>query len=169
MKVPLQWVWENDPEGLPDDDHARCIAAPGERFLACDGQLFKLMTRPCTYLSGSHGGRSTTTFATLQMEYLGRNWARGLAQKSWGSEPFVVGPFGGETQQAAGRALLATLKGALTAMSSMRHKPTYPAQAECDGPEQPLRPAGWPPCGHAARVRRPALLPLTVGRAGDLR
>ena len=169
MKVPLQWVWENDPKGLPDHDHARCIAAPGERFLACDGQRFALTTRPCTYLSGSHGGRSAMAFATLQMEYLGRDWARGLAQRSWGSDPFDVGPLGGAAQQAAGRALLATLKGALTASSSMPHGPTYPAQAECDGPEQPLRPAGWPPCVHATRGRRPALLPLTVGRADDPR
>ena len=47
MKMPLEWVWENDPEELPDDDHTRCIAAPGERFLACGAQLFTLTTRPC--------------------------------------------------------------------------------------------------------------------------
>ena len=39
VKVPLEWVWENNPKELPDDDHARCIAAPGERFLACGAQL----------------------------------------------------------------------------------------------------------------------------------
>ena len=37
VKVPLKWVWENDPQELPDDDHARCIAAPGERLSPAAG------------------------------------------------------------------------------------------------------------------------------------
>jgi hypothetical protein len=169
VKVPLEWVWANDPKELPDDDHARCIAAPGERIIACGAQLFTLTTRPCTYLSGSDGGGSAVSFSTLQMEYLGLDWARGVAQKSWGSDPFDSGPLGGTGQQAAGLALLATLAGALGAGSAVRSASSSPARFECDGPGQPLPPAAWPPRGHAPRARRPALLPLTVGRGGDLR
>ena len=87
MKVPLTWVWENDPQELPDDDHARCIAAPGERFVACGGQLFALTTRPHARLSAS---RRATSFSTLQMEYLGLDWPRGLAQQYWGSGAAAV-------------------------------------------------------------------------------
>ncbi len=169
MKVPLEWVWENDPKRLPDDDHARCIAAPGERILACGAQRFTLTTRPCTHLSESSRGRSAVSFSTLQMEYLGRDWARGLAQKSWGGDPFASGPLGGEAQQAAGLALLATLTGALAAGLAVRGGPWSPSQAECDGIGQPPRPAARRPPGHARRIPRPALLPLTVGRGGDLR
>ena len=169
MKVPLQWVWENDPKRLPDADHRRCIAAPGERFLACGAQLFALTTRPCTYLSGSDGGRSTLSFSTLQIEYLGRDWARGLAQQSWGSEPFDSGSLGGEAQQAAGLTLLATVAGALAGELGHSLLACVTSQVDGDGPGQPLRPPGWPPRGQAARVRRPALLPLTVGRGDDLR
>jgi len=169
VKIPLEWVWENDPKELPDDDHARCIAAPGERFLACGAQLFTMTTRPCTYLSASDGGRSAVSFSTLQMECRGLDWARGLAQKSWGSDPFDSGPLGGEARQAAGLALLATLADALAAGSTLRSGSSSSSQVECDGQWQPLRPAAWPPPGHAPRARLPALLPLTVGRGGDLR
>ena len=169
MNVPLEWVWENDPKELPDDDHARCIAAPGERFLACGRQLFALTTRRCTNLSEAHRGPGEVCYSTLQIEYLGLDWARGLAQKSWGSDPFAVGPLGGEARQAAGLTLLAALAGALAASSTTRDGPSSLARVEPEGPGQPLRPAGWPTRGRAARTRRPSLLPLAVGRAGDLR
>jgi hypothetical protein len=167
VKVTLEWVWENDPQGLPDDDHARCIAARGERFVAYGGQLFALTTRPCTRLSASRGGHSTARFSTLQMEYLGLDWARGLVQQSWGCDPFESRPLGGEAQQAAGLALLATVAGALAAGSSVRGGASG-ALDEFDDRRRPQRPPGWPPHGRAPRPRRPALLPLTVGRHGDL-
>ncbi len=167
MKVPLEWVWENDPEELPDDDHERCISARGERFLACGGQLFALTTRPCTRLSASGSGRGAASYSTLQMEYLGLDWARGLAQQSWGGDPFESRQLGGEAQQAAGLALLATVAGALAASASVctgwSSSPDEP-----DGRRRP-RPPGWPPRGRAPRPRQPALLPLTVGRGGDPR
>ena len=169
MKVPLEWVWENDPEELPDDDHARCIAASGERFLAWGGQLFAMTTRPCTHLSQSGGARSAVSFSTLQMEYLGLDWARGLAQKYWGGDRFGSGLLGGEAQQAAGLALLATVAGALAASSAARSRHSSSSRLECDDQRQPLRPPGWPLPGDARRPRYPALLPLTVGRGGDLR
>jgi len=169
VKVPLKWVWANDPEGLPDDDHARCIAAPGERILARGAQLFTLTTRPCTCFSESHGGRSAVGFSTLQMEYRGRDWARGLAQMHWGGDRFDSGPRGGKAQQAAGLALLATVAGALAAGSPVPCGSWSSARDERDDRRQPLRPPGWPPPGHGPRAPRPALLPLTVGRGGDLR
>jgi len=166
VKVPLEWVWENDPEELPDDDHARCIAARGERFLACGGQLFALTTRPCTYLSESRGVRGAVSFSTLQMEYLGLDWARGLAQQYWGGDPFDSGPRGGEAQRATGLALLATVAGALAAGSAVRSG-SPSSGVESDDRRRPLRPPGWPPRGRTPRPPRPALLPLTVGRGGD--
>jgi hypothetical protein len=169
VKVPLEWVWENDPKELPDDDHARCIAAPGERFLAWGGQLFAMTTRPTTYLSQSGAGRSATAFSTLQMEYLGLDWPRGLAQQYWGGERFDSGPLGDEAQQAAGLALLATVAGALAAGSAVRSGPSSSSQVESDDQRPPLRPPGWPGHGHARRPPRPALLPLTVGGGSALR
>ncbi len=168
MKVPLRWVWVNDPEELPDDDHARCFDAPGERRLDCGTQRFGMTTRPCTHLSESRGGRSTISFSTLQMEYLGRDWARGLAQKSWGGEPFDSGPLGGDARQAAGLALLATVAGALSAGSAVRREPSHSEWGKDDLEQFPREVASRPP-GHAARKPRPALLPLIVGRGGDLR
>jgi hypothetical protein len=103
------------------------------------------------------------------MEYRGRDWARGLAQQSWGGDPFDSGPLGGNAQQAAGLSLLATVAGALAAGSAVRPRSSSPLPVESDGPGQSLRPAARRPPGHARRARRPALLPLTVGRGGDPR
>lgn len=166
MKVPLTWVWENDPQELPDDDHARCIAAPGERYVACGGQLFALTTRPHARLSAS---RRVTSFSTLQMEYLGLDWPRGLAQQYWGCDPFDSGPLAGEAQQAAGLALLATVAGALAAGSAVRPGSSSSSRVGFDDLRRPLRPPGWPPRRLARGAPRPALLPLTVGRGGDCR
>jgi hypothetical protein len=168
MKLPLQWVWANDPVELPDDDHARCIAAPGERLLACGAQRFTLTTRPCTYLSESRGGRSSVSYSTLHMEYRGHDWARGLAQQSWGGDPFDSGARGGEAQQAAGLTLLATVAGALAAGSAVRPPSSSPLQVESDGLGHGPSPEEGRPVGHAPRVPRPVLLPLSVG-GGDLR
>ena len=166
MKVPLEWVWENDPEELPDDDHARCIAAGGERFVACGGQLFALTTRPCTSRSASGNVASSST---LQMEYLGLDWPRGLAQQYWGGDPFESGPLGGEAKHAAGLALLATLAGALAAGSAVHSSLSLSPRVGFDDLRQPPRPPEWPPRLHARRPARPALLPLTTGRGGDHR
>src|SRR5664280_146708 len=149
MKLPLQWVWANDPVELPDDDHARCIAASGERLLACGAQRFTLTTRPCTYLSESHGGRSAVSYSTLHMEYRGRDWARGLAQQSWGGDPFDSGPLGGNAQQAAGLALLATVTGALAAGSAVRRGDAFPSRVETEILEHMPSAATSRPVGHA--------------------
>jgi hypothetical protein len=174
VKVPLEWVWENDPQELPDDDHARCIAARGERFVSCGGQLFALTTRPCTRLSASGSGRSAESCSTLQMEYLGLDWPRGLAQRYWGGDPFDSGPPGDEALQAAGLALLAAVAGALAAGSVVLSGSPSSSQVGFDDLRRPLRPPGWPPRLHPPRLHarrppRPALLPLTVGRGGEHR
>jgi hypothetical protein len=166
VKIPACWVWENDPDDLPDDDHARCISAQGERYMACGGQLFALTTHPCARLSASRPGYGTATFSTLQMEYLGLDWAHGLAQQSWGSDPFESGPSGGEPQQAAGLALLATIADALAASSSV-HVESSSSLDEFDGRRRPQPTPGLPAGGRTPRPRRPALLPLTVGRGGE--
>ena len=162
MKVPLQWVWENDPDDLPDDDHARCISARGERYVACGGQLFALTTRTCARLSASPPACSTATFSILRMEYLGLDWARGLAQQSWDCDPFESGPSFGEAQRAAGLALLATIADALAASSSV-HVESSSSLDEFDDRRRPQPTPGWLSRGRTPRPRPPALLPLTVG------
>jgi hypothetical protein len=164
VKIPLEWVWQNDPEGLPDDDHARCIAAPGERLLVCGAHLFALTTRPCLYLSDQCDRRGAESFSTLYLEYRGIEWARGLAQGSWGSDRFDSHSRGGEAQQAAGLALLATLAGALAAGPVVHQRSAAPEHFEAGTLGQYVARAG-----HGRRRPRPALLPLRVGRAGDPR
>jgi len=166
MKIPLRWVWENDPEALPDDDHARCISAHGERYVACGGQLFALTTHPCAHLSASRPGYSAAALSTLQLEYLGLDWAQGLGQLSWACEPFESGPADGEAQQAAGLALLATVADALAASSSARFESSSSLD-EFDHRRRPRPTPDRPSRGRTPRPRHPTLLPLTVDGGGD--
>jgi hypothetical protein len=168
VKTLPEWVWENDPMELPDTDHARCISARGERFLACGGQLFVLTTRRCTSCSTPGSARSSASISTLQMEYLGLDWSRGLAQQYWGGDPFDGGPLGGEAQQAAGLALLATVARALAAGSAIHVGSASPSRVGSDDFRPPLRPPGWPTHLHARRPPRPALFPHAAVRGGDL-
>ncbi len=163
MKVPLEWVWQNDPEELPDHDHARCIAAPGERLLACGEHPFALTTRPCLHLSDSRDSHIAVSFSMLHVEYRGLDWARGMAQQSWGSDRFDNGSCGGEARQAAGVALLATVERALNPDPVVRRRSAASVHYEAGAPGQPLRPTV-----RASRRPRPALLPLRVGRACGL-
>lgn len=167
MKVLPPWVWENDPQELPDADHARCIAARGERFLACGGQLFALTTRPSTCLSAPGSTSGAVSFSSLQMEYLGLDWPRGLAQQYWGGEHFDNDRSDGDAQQAAGLALLATVAGALAAGPAVHRESESASQVGCDDFRQPSRPPGWPPRRYGRRAPYPALLPLTVVRGGE--
>jgi hypothetical protein len=166
VKIPVHWVWENDPDDLPDVDHARCISARGERFVAYGGQLFALTTRLCARVSAPSTGNSTATFSTLQMEYLGLDWARGLAQQSWDCDPFESRPSGGEAQQAAGVVLLATIADALAASPSARVESSSSLD-EFDDRRRPQPMPGLLARGRTPRPRRPALLPLTVGCGGE--
>lgn len=169
MEPPHQWVWENDPEGLPDDGHARCIAAPGERMLVYGAQPFVLTTRPCLHLSESDDARTAASFATLHLEYHGLDWPRGLAQKSWGSERFDSGSRGDRAQQAAGLALLATVEGALAAGVLVHRRTSAPVHGESGAAGRSAGRDEEHPSGHAPRRPRPALLPLRVGRGGARR
>ncbi len=168
MTTLPEWVWENDPKGLPDTDHARCIAARDERFLACGGQLFVLTTRHCTRGSVADGARGPAS-STLQMEYLGLDWSRGVAQQYWGGDPFDSGPRGGEAQQAAGLALLATVARALAAGSAIHSGSASPSRVGSDDFRQSPRPPGWPARLHARRLPRPALFHPAVAREADHR
>jgi hypothetical protein len=161
VKIPLEWVWQNDPEGLPDDDHARCIAAPGERLLVCGAHQFALTTRPCLHLSDPRDGCDAGSFSTLYLEYRGFEWARGLAQGSWGSDRFASHSRDGQAQQAAGLALFAALSGALAAGSVVHRRSAAPVHFEAGTLGQSVGRSG-----HGSRRPRPALLPLKVGRAG---
>jgi len=161
VESPLTWVWENDPKELPDDGHARCIAAHGERFVACGGQLFVLTTRPCIRSAASESGAGT-----LQMEYLGLDWPRGLAQRYWGSDPFICGPSADEAKQSAGLALLETVAGALAAGSAVFAGSHEPWRVGFDDLRLPLRPPGWPPRPRAPRAPSASPLPFNVRRSG---
>jgi hypothetical protein len=85
---------------------------------------------------------------------------------SWGCDPFESGPSGGESQQAAGLALLATIADALAASSSVRVESSSSLD-EFDDRRRPRPAPGLSARGRTPRPRRPALLPLTVGRGGD--
>jgi len=146
-----EWVWENDLEELPDDDHERCIAAFGKRLLSCGGQLFELTTRSDAGRAAAQGAGNPTSFSTLRMEYLGLDWPRGLAQQFWGGERFHNGPQGAPARQAAGLALLATVAGALAAGSTIGRGCEPPSRVGHDDFRQPTRPPGWPPRLHRRR------------------
>jgi hypothetical protein len=159
VSVPLEWVWENDPEELPDVDHARCIAARGERRIACGGQLFVLTTRACTARPGAGSAGRRRPTATFRMEYVGIDWPRGLAQQFWGSRTFDCRTPSGEAAQFAGLALLETVAGALAAGSAIESGSTS-SGVGFDDLRQSQRPPGWPPrsSGRRFSCRRPVAI-----------
>jgi hypothetical protein len=154
VSVPLEWVWDNDPEDLPDVGHARCIAARGERLVACGGQLFMLTTRPCAPRHGAGAGRRERSMSTFRMEYIGLDWPRGLAQQYWGSRAFDCGAPSGEAAQFAGLALLETVAGALAAGSAIDSGSTS-FGVGFDDRRQPQRPPSWPPHSHGRQMSCP--------------
>jgi hypothetical protein len=171
--VPLEWVWENDPEDLPDVDHERCIAARGERRIACGGQSFVLTTRPCTPRPGAGSRRGERSTSTFRMEYVGIDWPRGLAQQYWGSRAFDCGASSGEAAQFAGLDLLETVAGALAAGSAIGAG-SASFGVGFDDLRQPQRPPGWPPRprGRQLLCPRSALIsarsvPAVTGRGGS--
>jgi hypothetical protein len=105
----MQWQWRNDPDGLPDDDHARCIAAPGMRLLVYGTHLFKLTTLAGSHIHEPAGACVSRPRSALQMEYAGFGWANGSIARTWRSKPFDSGPLGTRAQHAAGLALMATV------------------------------------------------------------
>jgi hypothetical protein len=99
----MLWHWRNDPARLPDDDHTRCMAAPGVRELVYRGQLFEMTT-----VFAGHRVR-------LQMEHVGVSWEAADVGRYWRSQPFDGKSLGGVAQYAAGLDLLAKVETELAA------------------------------------------------------
>jgi hypothetical protein len=99
----MLWHWRNDPARVPDDDHTRCMAAPGVRELVYKGQLFEMTT--------VFVGRR----ARLQMEHVGVTSEHAVGARYWRSQPFDGESIGGVAQYAAGLDLLATVATELAA------------------------------------------------------
>jgi hypothetical protein len=117
MPALLEWVWHNDPEGLPDSDHARCIAATGERSLVYGAHLFKLTTVPSISPTAPDSRGKAMSFSTLRLTYAGIGWAQGSATGFWSSDPFDNARHGRDARQTAGIALLATVAGVISPSS----------------------------------------------------
>jgi len=103
------WHWQNDPQGLPDDDHTRCIAAPGVRHLLYCGRLFEMTTVACSRVPPSASAPVFGRRTLLQMEHVSNDSAHGLVARYWRSQPFDGQSLGGVAQYAAGLDLLATV------------------------------------------------------------
>jgi hypothetical protein len=99
----MLWHWRNDPARLPDDDHTRCLAAPGVRELVYHGQLFEMTT--------VFVGRR----ARLQMEHVGVSREQADVARYWRSQTYDGESVGGVAQYAAGLDLLATVETELAA------------------------------------------------------
>jgi hypothetical protein len=106
----MLWHWRNDPERLPDDDHARCIAAPDDRVLVFGRHAFRLTTNTAgRHFSRPDGASRPGCPTFLMMEYLGVGWSPGSVARFWRSTPFDGGPLGKDAQYAAGLALMETV------------------------------------------------------------
>lgn len=103
------WHWQNDPKELTDDDHTRCIAAPGVRELLYRGRLFEMTTVVCPRVSRSGRVPVSGSRALLQMEHVGDHVGHGLTARYWRSQPFDSRSLGGVAQYAAGLDLLASV------------------------------------------------------------
>ena len=91
----MLWHWQNDPEGLPDEDHSRCIAAPAVRELLYCGRLFEMTTAACPRVPTLAGAPVCGCRALLQMELVSDNSAQGLVARYWRSQPFDARSPGG--------------------------------------------------------------------------
>ena len=109
------WHWQNDPDGTPDDDHTRCIAAPGVRRLLYHGRRFEMTTVSCPSVPRLAKVPVSGSRALLQMEHVGDGTAQGLVARYWRSQPFDSRSHGGMAQYAAGLDLLAAVATELAA------------------------------------------------------
>jgi hypothetical protein len=105
----MMWHWRNDPQGLPDDDYARLIAAPGKRLLVGEGQLFRLTNQLSFCPPALAAPPASGDCNVLQLEYGGMGWPRGRTKHTWRSAAFDSGPLGKVAQYSAGLVLLRTL------------------------------------------------------------
>jgi hypothetical protein len=109
------WHWQNDPAGLPDDDHTRCIAAPGVRELLYRGHRLEMTTVACSCIPTAAREPDSRSRALLQMEHVSNDMADGLVARYWRSQPFDGKSPGGVAQYAAGLDLLAAVATELAA------------------------------------------------------
>lgn len=105
----MLWHWQNDPDGRPDDDHTRCIAAPGVRELLHRGRLFEMTTVVCPRVPAAGRVSAYGSRALLQIEQVRSDAADELFARFWRSRPFDSQGLGGVTQYAAGLDLLETV------------------------------------------------------------
>ena len=106
----MDWRWTNDPLERPDDDCARCIAAPGSRILEYCGHSFVLTTRECAPGTVLEDGRTPIACWSLHLDCteLGCAWSSGATSLSWRSVPFISSSASSPTAREAGRRLLET-------------------------------------------------------------
>ncbi len=104
----MEWQWTNDPLGGPDDDHARCIAAPGARVLEYCGHSFVLTTHACDPGTMLDDGRTPLSCWRLHLDCteLGCAWSSGATSLAWRSMPFISASVHSATAREAGRRLL---------------------------------------------------------------
>ena len=104
----MDWRWTNDPRGAPDEDHARCIAASGERVLEACGHSFVLTTHACPPGTALDDGRTPLACWQLHLDCteLGCAWSSSAASLSWRSVPFISSSASSATAREAGRRLL---------------------------------------------------------------
>lgn len=105
----MLWHWQNDPEGRPDDDHKRCLTAPGVRELLYCGRRFELTTVVCSSIPRLARVPVSGSRALLQMERVGCDATQCPGARFWRSQPFDSRSHGGVAQYAAGLDLLAAV------------------------------------------------------------
>jgi hypothetical protein len=104
----MEWQWTNDPLAEPDEDHARCIAAPGARVLEYCGHSFVLTTHACAPGTVLDDGRTPLSCWRLHLDCteLGCAWSSGATSLAWRSMPFISASVHSATAREAGRRLL---------------------------------------------------------------
>jgi hypothetical protein len=104
----MEWRWINDPSGAPDEDGARCIAAPGERLLEYCGHSLVLTTHECARGTALEDGRTPLACWRLHLDCteLGCAASSGATSLSWRSVPFISPSASSATAREAGRRLL---------------------------------------------------------------
>jgi hypothetical protein len=103
----MDWRWTNDQLDAPDEDHARCIAAPGARTLECCGHEFVLTTHRCAPGTVLDDGRTPLSCWRLHLDCteLGCAWSSSATSLTWRSVPFISPSASSATAREAGRRL----------------------------------------------------------------
>lgn len=104
----MEWQWTTDPLGEPDEGHARCIAAPGERILEYGGHAFVLTTHACAPGTVLDDGRTPIACYRLHLDCteLGCAFSSAATSLEWRSAAFISPSVFSLTAREAGRRLL---------------------------------------------------------------